>query len=106
MVFPTSMGPQPSSSSCLRLSGKSGQYESRSRAAGGMLSEMVDPTVEENWLKVFAISDSSDESVPFIFISVILLGFFAKLAASLSIVHVFLELLVLESLFSIVLFAS
>ncbi len=62
------MGPQPSSSSCLRLSGKSGQYESGSRVEGGMLSEMVDPTVEKNWLKVFAISDSSDESVPFIFI--------------------------------------
>jgi len=94
------MGPQPSSSSCLRLSGKSGQYESGSRVEGGMLSEMVDPTVEKNWLKVFAISDSSDESVPFILISVILLVVFARLAASLSIVHVFLELLELERLFS------
>ncbi len=83
------MGSQPSSSSCLRLSGKSGQYESRSRVEGVMLPEMVDPTVEKNWLKVFATSDSSDESVPFIFFSVILLVFFARLAASLSIVHVF-----------------
>ena len=56
------MGPQPSSSSCLRLSGKSGQYESGSRVEGGMLSEMVDPTVEKNWLKVFAISDSTFNS--------------------------------------------
>ncbi len=96
------MGPQPSSSSCLRLSGKSGQYESESRVQGGMLSEMVDPAVEKNWLKVFAISDSSDESVPFILISVILLVVFARLAASLSIVHVFLELLELERLFVVV----
>ncbi len=65
-----------------------------------MLSEIADPTVEKNWLKVFAISDSPNESVPFIIISVILLVFFTRLAASLCIVHVFLELLELERLFS------
>ncbi len=47
-----------------------------------MLLEIEEPTVEKKWLKVLAIAVSSDDSVPFIFISVILPVFFARLAAS------------------------
>jgi hypothetical protein len=65
-----------------------------------MLLEIVEPTVEKKWLKVLAIAVSSDDSVPFIFISVILPVFFARLAASLSIVQVFFELLELDRLSS------
>jgi hypothetical protein len=65
-----------------------------------MLLEIVEPTVEKKWLKVLAIAFSSDNNVPLMLISVILPVFFARLAASLSIVQVFFEHLELDRLSS------
>jgi hypothetical protein len=65
-----------------------------------MLLEIVEPTVEKKWLKVLAIAFSSDDNVPLMLISVILPVFFARLAASLSIVQVFFEHLELDRLSS------
>jgi hypothetical protein len=65
-----------------------------------MLLEIVEPTVEKKWLKVLAIAFSSDDNVPLMLISVILPVYFARLAASLSIVQVFFEHLELDRLSS------
>ncbi len=65
-----------------------------------MLLEIVEPTVEKKWLNVLAFAFSSDDNVPLMLISVILPVFFARLAASLSIVQVFFEHLELDRLSS------
>jgi len=73
MVFPTSIGPHPSSSNCPRCSGKSGQKVKGSVLEEGMFSAILDPIEERKFLKVLAISVSFDESCPCMLSSEILL---------------------------------
>jgi hypothetical protein len=92
IVFPTKIGPHPSSSSLCLSSGKSGQKVNGSISVGGIELAIFGPTVEKNLLNVFAISTSLVDSVPLIFSSVILCEFLLRLAASLRISQVFFEL--------------
>ncbi len=72
IVLPTSMGPHPSSSKCLIVSGRSGQYESGSVVVLGSELAMFVAADAKNLLKAFAISVLSVVGVPSDIISVIL----------------------------------
>jgi hypothetical protein len=72
IVLPTSMGPQPSNSRCLTVSGKSVQYESGSMVVFGSELAMFVPAEAKNLLKAFAISVLSVVGFPSVIISVIL----------------------------------
>ncbi len=72
IVLPTSMGPHPSSSRCLTVSGSSGQYERGSRSEFGKELAILVPMVDKNLLNVLANSVLFVVVVPFASISVIL----------------------------------
>ncbi len=100
MVFPTSIGPHPSSSKGLRCPGKSGQKVRGSVLEGGMFSTILDPIEEIKFLKVLAISVSFDESCPCMLSSEILLVLFDRPVASLRTAQDFLKSLKVDSLAS------
>jgi hypothetical protein len=64
MVLPTRMGPHPSNSRCLTVSGRSAQYERGSMVVGGMELEILEPTEEKKLLKGLATSLLSVMRVP------------------------------------------
>jgi hypothetical protein len=72
IVLPTSMGPHPSNSRCLTVSGSSWQYERGSTSEFGRELAILVPTVEKKLLNVLAISVLFVVGVPFASISVIL----------------------------------
>ncbi len=84
------MGPHPSSSRCLTVSGSSGQYERGSMSEFGRELAILVPTVEKKLLNVLAISVLFVVGVPSMSISVILCVLLLRLAASLRISHAFL----------------
>jgi hypothetical protein len=62
IVLPTSMGPHPSSSRCLTVSGSSGQYERGSMSEFGRELAILVPTVEKNTLHTKYVLFSRSEN--------------------------------------------
>ncbi len=91
MVFPTRMGPHPSNSRCLTVSGRSAQYERGSMVVGGIELEILEPTEEKKLLKELATSLLSVMRVPLVQSSEILCEFLLRLAASFRMFQELLE---------------